>query len=340
MPVIYRGGKVVARGDVGKVRPVREKKDRPSPRAAGAESVGISKATGKATFKPTKKDKPKKAVTARKTPVQTYEQFKTPESRAAAIERQRKIIQGTRTTTGVFANQEKELTKAGYTLNETKDAVLNKQGQTVAGVTGTGTLFSGSRKVEDIIKKSQPKTVDQTKPMSEAERFELRKKTSLETMGALEGLDEPSKLRESEIQRALNYGRGVQFAPTLTDPTRIVASTPTLAEVFSDAARALVGGKAPDVPYLKKGYQAEPIKGILPSLFDAAASGKLSPIIGILNEAKDTKFFSEPKEEVKETEMAAEIETEEDRKRKLAGTFGSESGKIRSLFIRRNSGMA
>ena len=164
---------------------------------------------------------------ARKTPVQTYESFKTPEGRAAAVERQKAILASTRTTTGAFANQEKDLKKAGYTLSADKSTVL-KDGKTVAGVTSTGGLFSGSKEVSNIIKSSQPKTVDQTKPMSEAERATTRIATSLETMGRLEQLDEPSKAREAEIQKALNYGRGVQPAPTVLDPTRIVASTPTL----------------------------------------------------------------------------------------------------------------
>lgn len=345
MPVIYSGGRVIARGDVGNVRSVQEKKDKPStpsPRAAGAESVGVSASTGKATYTPPKKSS--KAIKVKKTPVQTYEQFKTPEGRAAAIERQKAIIEGTKTTTGVFANQEAELKKAGYVLNEKKNAVLNKQGQTVAGVTNTGTLFSGSKTVENIIKKSQPKTVDQTKAMSEAERYELRKATSLETMGKLETLDEPSKLREAEIQRALNYGRGVQFAPTLTDPTRIVASTPTLAEVFSDATRAIFGGKAPEVPYLKKGYQAEPIKGILPSFIDIVTSGKLSPVLGIIDKIsggkKDKDKTAPTIEEPVISPVVEEPETRDKSKFKLAGSYGGETGKIRSLFTRSSSGMA
>lgn len=342
MPVIYSGGRVVARGDVGNVKPVRNKSSSPSPRAAGAESVGISTSTGKATYTPPKKDKSKKAVTVRKTPVQTYEQFKTPEGRAAAIERQRAIIEGTKTTTGVFANQEAELNKAGYVLNEKKNAVLNKKGETVAGVTKTGNLFSGSKTVENIIKKSQPKTVDQTKAMSEAERQVTRIATSLETMGKLETLDEPSKLREAEIQRALNYGRGVQFAPTLTDPTRIVASTPTISEIFGDMKRAIFGGKAPEVPYLKKGYQAEPVKGILPSLIDAVVSGQTSPILGIIEKIGGKDKQPKPIETISEP-VISPVEEEEivdDRKSRLAGTFGGEAGQVRSLFTRKSSGMA
>ena len=54
---------------------------------------------------------------AKKTPVQTYEQFKTPEGRSAAVQRQQKILDSTRTKTGAFANQEADLKKAEVKLN-------------------------------------------------------------------------------------------------------------------------------------------------------------------------------------------------------------------------------
>jgi len=265
---------------------------------------------------------------ARKTPVQTYESFKTPEGRTAAVERQKAILASTRTTTGAFANQEKDLKKAGYTLSA---------GKTVAGVTSTGGLFSGSKEVSNIIKSSQPKTVDQTKPMSEAERATTRIATSLETMGRLEQLDEPSKAREAEIQKALNYGRGVQPAPTVLDPTRIVASTPTLSEVGGDIGRALVGGTAPSVPYLKKGYQPEPVKGLIPTIIEKG----ITPGAILFNAVKGTGFFqfgdsgNDSKQTTNTTQLTeefAESEAEAERKRKLAGSLVSSATKGRSLF--------
>ena len=277
---------------------------------------------------------------ARKTPVQTYEQFKTPEGRSAAVQRQQKILDSTRTKTGAFANQEKDLKKAGYTLSADKSSVL-KNGKTVAGVTSTGSLFSGSKEVSNIIKSSQPKTVDQTKPMSEAERATTRIATSLETMGRLEQLDEPSKAREAEIQKALNYGRGVQPAPTVLDPTRIVASTPTLSELGGDIKRGLVGGTAPSVPYLKKGYQPEPVKGLIPTVVNAAISGSLSPIGAIMKGVSSSGFFSygDGKDSgttattaPETTTEFAESEAEAERKRKLAGSLVSSATKGRSLF--------
>lgn len=275
---------------------------------------------------------------SRKTPVQTYEQFKTPEGRAAAIERQKAILASTRTKTGAFANQEKELKKAGYTLSADKSSVL-KNGKTVAGVTSTGGLYSGSKEVSNIIKKSQPKTVDQTKPMTPAERATTRIATSLETMGRLEQLDEPSKAREAEIQKALNYGRGVQPAPTVLDPTRVVASTPTLSEVGGDIVRGMVGGTAPSVPYLKKGYQPEPVKGLIPTVVDAAVSGAFSPTVQLLrsgvsffqnagsDDSKDTTTTTVPET----TQEFAESEAE--RKARLAKVQGAAmSAASRNLF--------
>jgi hypothetical protein len=280
---------------------------------------------------------------SRKTPVQTYEQFKTPEGRTAAVQRQQKILDSTRTSTGAFANQEAELVKAGYKLNEKKNAVLTQDGKTVAGVTSTGSLFSGSKKVTDIIKSSQPKTVDQFKAMSKADRQTNRIATSLETMSALEQLDEPSKAREARIQKSLNYGRGVQFAPTVLDPTRIVASTPTLSEVGGDIMRGLGGGTAPSVPYLKKGYQPEPVKGLIPTVVNAAISGSLSPITAIMKGVSSSGFFSygdskdsgsnqnnttPPSKEFGDIKEADRIA----RKNKLAGGGASDAIKGRSLF--------
>ena len=289
---------------------------------------------------------------SRKTPVQTYEQFKTPEGRAAAVQRQQKILDSTRTKTGAFANQEKDLKKAGYTLSADKSSVL-KNGKTVAGVTSTGSLFSGSKEVSNIIKSSQPKTVDQTKAMSKADRATTRIATSLETMGRLEELDEPSKAREAKIQRSLNYGRGVQPSPTVLDPTRIVASTPTLSEVGGDIMRGLGGGTAPSVPYLKKGYQPEPVKGLIPTLVGGAVSGALSPTLAIFNAVRGSGLLNSndrddstttttapPSKEFSDIQEADRIR----KKKVLAGSGASDLAKGRSLFQTKDrtitSGMA
>ena len=277
---------------------------------------------------------------SRKTPVQTYEQFKTPEGAAAAVERQKAILASTKTKTGAFANQEAALKKAGYTLSADKSSVL-KNGNTVAGVTGTGGLYSGSKEVSDIIKSSQPRTVDQTRSMSDVERQTTRIATSLETMGRLEQLDEPSKAREAEIQKALNYGRGVQPAPTVLDPTRIVASTPTLRELGGDIARAVVGGTAPSVPYLKVGYQPERVKGILDidtitnTLKNLPTPGSLLlKGISSLTGGKDDSKESQPVyqgttefvDQYKESEAIAR------EKKRLAAQAASQAARKRSLF--------
>jgi len=276
---------------------------------------------------------------ARKTPVQTYESFKTAKGREEALIRQKAILASTKTTTGALANIESKLPE-GYKLNEKKNAVLTEDGKTVASVSSGGGLYSGSKKITDIIKSSQPKTVDQNKPMSKEERATTRIATSLETMGRLEQLDEPSKAREAEIQKALNYGRGVQPAPSVLDPTRIVASSPTLSEVGGDIVRGVFGGTAPSVPYLKKGYQPQPVKGLIPTVLDAAISGKFSPI-NALTSAVTSNFFSygDSKDSgttattaPETTTEFAESEAEAERKRKLAGSLVSSATKGRSLF--------
>lgn len=206
---------------------------------------------------------------ARKTPRQTYEQFKTPEGREAALQRQKKIKESTTTKTGAFANQEAELTKAGFKLSEDKSSVLTKDGKTVAGVTDSGQLFSGSKKVTDIIKKSQPKTFDQTKAMSKDERQLMREGTTYSVLDDLSKSSggEVSKLKEAQLQKSLNYGRGIQYSPTVLDPTRTVASTPTLSEVGGDMMRAAFGGQAKQtIPGLSVAYQPMKTEGILQNL--------------------------------------------------------------------------
>lgn len=200
---------------------------------------------------------------------QTYEQFKTPEGREAALQRQKKIKESTTTKTGAFANQEAELTKAGYKLSEDKSSVLTKDGKTVAGVTDSGQLFSGSKKVTDIIKKSQPKTFDQTKSMSKDERQLMREGTTYSVLNDLSTSSggEVSKLKESQLQKSLNYGRGIQYSPTVLDPTRTVASTPTLKEFGGDIARAAFGGQAKQqIPGLSVAYQPMKTEGILQNI--------------------------------------------------------------------------
>lgn len=277
----------------------------------------------------------------RKTPVQTYEQFKTPDSSAAAVARQKAILASTKTKTGAFANQEAALVAAGYKLNADKSAVLTEDGATIASVTSTGQLASGSKTVTDIIKASQPTKVDQTKAMSDMERTTNRIATSLETMGRLEQLDEVSKAREADIQKALNYGRGVQPSPTVLDPTRIVASTPTLSELGGDIARAIVGGTAPSVPYLKAGYQPEKVTGILDienitkALSNLPTPGKL--LLSGLNKitgGSDNEKKSEPvyqgTTEYIDTYKESEAIARE--KKRLAVQTASQATKKRSMF--------
>ena len=64
---------------------------------------------------------------SRKTPVQTYEQFKTPEGRAAAVQRQQKILDSTRTKTGAFANQEADLKKGILTKEPNASAKIEDE---------------------------------------------------------------------------------------------------------------------------------------------------------------------------------------------------------------------
>ena len=109
------------------------------------------------------------------------------------------------------------------------------------------------------------------------ERQKQREDNTAELMESILTGGEISKAREAELQKAANYGRGVQFLPgsptvgnlfdkdgnpilrtgvTAQDFTgRIVANPPTFGEALGDAGRALFGGQAerpiftsPDAP--------------------------------------------------------------------------------------------
>jgi len=240
---------------------------------------------------------------ARKTPRQTYEQFKTPEGREAALQRQKKIKESTTTKTGAFANQEAELTKAGFKLSEDKSSVLTKDGKTVAGVTDSGQLFSGSKKVTDIIQASQPTRVDQTKSMSKDDRQSMREETTKQVLQDLSTSTggEVSKLREAELQKSLNYGRGIQYSPTVLDPTRTVASTPTLSEVGGDMMRAVFGGQAKQtIPGLSVAYQPMKTEGIVPAMIKKGVTPGMV-FIKALSEAMS------PKKKTVETKIGSSL---------------------------------
>ena len=177
---------------------------------------------------------------------------------------------------------------------------------------------------------------------------------------------EVSKKREAELQKAANYGRGVKFveaSPTVKGLTqkggkpvyrtgvtaqdftgRITANEPTLKELGGDIVRGLVGGQAPDPGYTGEfsKYTPKPqlVKGLIPTVLDAAISGKLSPI-NALTSAVTSNFFSygdgkdsgtTPTTAPETTTEFAESEAEAERKRKLAGSLVSSATKGRSLF--------
>lgn len=146
---------------------------------------------------------------------------------------------------------------------------------------------------------------------------------------------EVSKKREAELQKAANYGRGVQFIEStpvvkgltqyrkdskgnvIVDPVtgkpetkavlktgasaadytgRITANEPTLRELGGDIVRGLVGGQAPDPGYTgefsKYTPKPQPVKGLIPTVIDAAISGSLSPIGAIMKGVSSSGFFS------------------------------------------------
>ena len=105
-----------------------------------------------------------------------------------------------------------------------------------------------------------------------ADRNRSRAQTTEQLMQNIMTGGEISKKREAELQKAADYGRGIQFVPgsptvkgltqaggkpvfrtgaTAADYTgSFTASPPTLGEVFKDAGRALFGGQAKAEPYI------------------------------------------------------------------------------------------
>ena len=177
---------------------------------------------------------------------------------------------------------------------------------------------------------------------------------------------EISKKKEAELQKAADYGRGVQFietspvvkgltqkggkpvfktGATAADYTgRITANAPTLKELGGDIVRGLVGGQAPDPGYTgeysKYLPKPQPVKGLIPTVIDAAIGGKLSPISAITS-AISTNFFSYGDNKNNQTTTTtpttstqefADAEAAKKAKQKLAGSLVTDTAKGRSLF--------
>ena len=135
------------------------------------------------------------------------------------------------------------------------------------------------------------------------------------------GAGEISKKREAELQKAANYGRGVQFVEgspkvkgltqkggkpvfrtgaTAADYTgRITANAPTGGELIKDAGRALFGGKADDTQIrkdtgLSKNILPEPEKaeGIVPTF--VKKGGAIGSIVSsVLKKPKKEKVTTQ-----------------------------------------------
>jgi len=190
---------------------------------------------------------------------QDYSSFKTPEATQAALNRQKKILDNNRTSTGAFANQADDLRKAGYTLNDTMDAVMSPTGGTIAGINKNNQLFSGSRDVSEILQRNLPQNVA-SKAVGD------RAANTNNVLNQIYGLDEMSKFGEEQINRAFDGGRGVKFAnnPNPADPFRVTGSQPKFLEMLGDVRRGLGGGTAEQtIPDLSIANQPRNKEGIL-----------------------------------------------------------------------------
>ena len=214
---------------------------------------------------------------------QDYSSFKTPETTQAALNRQKKILDRNKTSTGAFVNQADELRNKGYTLNDTMDTVFSPTGGTVAGITKNNQLFSGSRDVSDILQRNLPQNISKD-----------RVANTDNILNQIYGLDEMSKAGEEQINRAFDGGRGVKFAdnPNPADPFRVTSSTPTFREMLGDVGRSLIGGTAEQtIPDLSIANQPRNQEGIIPAL----AEKGMIPGSMLFNAAKS--IFSPEEEE-------------------------------------------
>jgi hypothetical protein len=143
-----------------------------------------------------------------------------------------------------------------------------------------------------------------------AERQRQREDNTAQLMENIMTGGEISKAREAELQKAANYGRGVQLLPPsttvqgltqaggqpvmLTNPNfqpRIVANQPTLGEAGGDIVRGLFGGQAerpiftsPDAPptmdtgmdFANMVPAPERTQGIIPALINTGGIGGLA----------------------------------------------------------------
>ena len=160
--------------------------------------------------------------------------------------------------TGAFANQADAIRKAVYTLNDTRDKVMSPTGATIAGINKNNNLFSGSRDVSDILKR----TIN-SNPYGD------RVANTYNVLDQIYGLDEMSKAGEEKINRVFDAGRGIKFAnnPNPADPFRVTSSQPTFLEMLGDVGRALGGGTAEQtIPDLSIANQPRNQKGIIPAL--------------------------------------------------------------------------
>ena len=214
---------------------------------------------------------------------QDYSSFKTPETTQAALNRQKKILDRNKTSTGAFVNQADELRNKGYTLNDTMDTVFSPTGGTVAGINKNNQLFSGSRDVSDILQRNLPQNISKD-----------RVANTDNILNQIYGLDEMSKAGEEQINRAFDGGRGVKFAdnPNPADPFRVTSSTPTFREMLGDVGRSLIGGTAEQtIPDLSIANQPRNQEGIIPAL----AEKGMIPGSMLFNAAKS--IFSPEEEE-------------------------------------------
>lgn len=204
------------------------------------------------------------------------------------LQRQRRILDSLPKRTGQFANifqegsdYKEKLDELGYKVSPSGNSIVDEQGATIAGVTDAGNLFSGSRKVEQILDEY---TGDQYKGIltrpGEKTSDEERQEITDEAFKFIEDIGgETSLAQQDKIRRILNRGRGIGVLPSRTGNLRYSSAGGDFGDLFSDIGRGLFGGKAEtQVAVPKPVYEPERVQGLVPQVFEAAVEGKFSPI--------------------------------------------------------------
>jgi len=208
-------------------------------------------------------------------------------------------------------------------------SATEKQAQTIKRTTGKSFKAIGQKIGEVGSKYRRPADVE-------------KYAKDLRTMEAGDVLGAKKFTGPDGIERVSFVGTGMKDEQGRTILSKqmpeLKATAPTLKQLGGDIARGAMGYRT--IEYVNDKPTMVKKEGLIPSIVNAAISGKLSPI-SALTSAVTSNFFSygdskdsgtTPTTAPETTTEFAELQSEIDRKRKMAGSLVSSAAKGRSLF--------